>query len=153
MVRDRAGTEQRRRLRRATRDDVGLLAGISGGPEAGRIRATRRILGSLVADVYLAIEGDGSPCGVFMVAYRRSLSQGGLVAEIDLLQCLGPLPPPVAEEVLALLLDGALRRAQRRGCVAVSVAAEDEARERLLAAAGFEAFAGRRLLPLRKGDA
>ncbi len=152
MPRERAGTEQRRRLRRANRDDVGLLAGIVGGPEPGRVRATRRILGSLAADVYLSIEGDGSTSGVFMVAYRRSLLAGGLVAEIDLLRCLAPIPSPAREEVLRLLLEGALLRARRRGCVAVSAGVDDESRGALLERAGFEAFAGRVLLPLLKQD-
>ena len=88
-----------------------------------------------------------------MVAYRRSLAQGGLVAEIDLLRCVAPLPPEAGDEVLAFLLEGALLRARRRGCVAIWAAEEDEDRARLLGRSGFEAFAGRRLLPLRTGDA
>lgn len=153
MPRERAEGDLRRKLRRATRDDVGLLARIMGGPERGRIRTARRILAGLVSDVYLAVEADGSPVGVVMVAYRRSLSQGGLVAEIDLLRCVAPLPPEARDEVVGLLLEGAVIRARRRGCVAIWAAEEDEDRARLLGGSGFEAFAGRRLLPLRTGDA
>lgn len=152
MPRERGETEHRRRLRRATRDDVGLLAGIAGGPEPGRVRATRRILGSLASDVYVAVDGDGPPVGVVMVAYRRSLAHGGLVAEIDLLRCLAPLSPEGRREVEALLLDGALHRARRRGARAVSAAADGEGRDDLLARAGFDSVAGRRVLPLVVGD-
>lgn len=140
------------RLRRARRDDIGVLAAVTGGPEAGRIRCLRRILGSLASDVYLALDGAG-PRGVVMVAYHRSIARGGLVGTVDVLASLDPPGAVLSREVGGLLLDCVLERARRRGCVSIEAACEDEGLSALFASAGFEGFAARRSLPLRIGDA
>lgn len=107
------------RLRRARRDDIGALLAVTGGPEPGRIRALRRILGSLQCDVHL-LDGPGDPLGVVAVGYRRSVAEGGLVATVDLLCLLGDggSDPVSALETLAAC---AFERARRRGCVAIEI--------------------------------
>jgi len=125
---------------------------VTGGPEAGRIRCLRRILGSLASDVYLALDGAG-PRGVVMVAYHRSIARGGLVGTVDVLASLDPTGAVLSREVGGLLLDCVLERARRRGCVSIEAACEDEGLSALFASAGFEGFAARRSLPLRIGDA
>jgi hypothetical protein len=120
------------RVRRARREDVGKLAERAGGPAAGRIRAVRRLLKTLVADVYV-LERDRGIDGVVAVTYRRSLAEGGLQATIDSLHCLGPGDAEERQADLLRLLDCALSRAERRGCVAVVCTSDSgEVREELL---------------------
>ena len=73
-------------LRRARREDIHALIPLTSGPMAGRVRALRRLLKTLVADVYVRCS-DKEIHGCVAVVYRRSLREGGLTATIDLLFC------------------------------------------------------------------
>lgn len=139
------------RLRRARRDDIGSLLPVTGGPEPGRIRALRRLLGSLQCDVHV-LDGPGGPLGVVAVGYRRSVAEGGLVATVDLLCLLGGGggDPGAALETLTVC---AFERARRRGCVAIEIEFPEglgaEARARV-APGDPAAIAARRVHRLRE---
>lgn len=134
------------RFRRARREDIHLLLPLTSGPEPGRVRALRRLLKSLAADVYLHFEGE-TPVGCVAVIYRRSLAAGGLVATIDSLAPLAAAPD--AETERRTLLEYALHRARRRGCVAID-AAVDEAAAAAAEASGLRPGPRQWLASLRK---
>ena len=128
------------RLRRARRDDIPALLGVVGGPLAGRPRALRRILKTLAADVYVLDRGKRID-GVVAVFYRRSVREGGLVAIIDALATFahgdesageGPRSTDVAS-----LLEHAIERARKRGCVAVHAAIDSASLRAALGERGF----------------
>jgi N-acetylglutamate synthase-like GNAT family acetyltransferase len=128
------------RLRRARREDIPALLGVVGGPAAGRARALRRILKTLAADVYV-LDRDRRIDGVVAVFYRRSLHEGGLVATIDALASFAHgedgsderSPGADAES----LLEHAIERAKKRGCVAVHVAIDSASLRSALGERGF----------------
>lgn len=126
------------RVRRARRDDVPRLVPWVGGPVAGRPRALRRLQRSLSSDLYV-LEREGALRGVVAVGYRRSLARGGLVATIDELRLLPSVGGAAAAAApdLELLLDCALTRAQRRGCVSIDAAPGDTGVGAALLARGF----------------
>lgn len=138
------------RLRRARRADIAALLDQVGGPPGTRLRALSRILKTLVADVYVIDEG-GALRGVVAVTYRRSLAHGGLVATIDLLRAL--TGEGVCEEsrsaLTAQLVECALFRARRRGCVAIDASAADPDSAQALERAGFAPVAAVRVCSLR----
>jgi hypothetical protein len=115
------------RLRRARRDDIPALLGVVGGPEPARARALRRVLKTLAADVYV-IDRDRRIDGVVAVFYRRSVRAGGLVAMIDALETFagddGEENGGRAGDLDALL-EHAIERARKRGCVAVCAEAAE----------------------------
>lgn len=131
----RPGTEVR--IRRARRQDVAALLECVGGPAAGRVRALRRLLKTLAADVYV-VDRAGAVEGVVAIHYRRSLACGGLLATIDAMMSLRSGEEQRSED-LALLADCALERARRRGCVGVDSAVEGAEARRVLGDMGFEA--------------
>ncbi|MEO2169605.1 MAG: hypothetical protein ABGY42_16100 [bacterium] len=133
-------------FRRARREDIHALLALTSGPEAGRIRALRRLLKTLVADTYIRRK-DGEITGCVGVLYRRSLACGGLVATIDTLSCTGGEPAGATE-----LLDFALARARRRGCVGVDFATADPALEAALTSRGFTAPGRHWVANLRKEE-
>jgi hypothetical protein len=122
MQRDAPPSTRRARLRRARRADTPTLLECVGGPPAGRARALRRLEKALAADVYVIDEG-GRLAGAVAVIYRRSLAEGGLVATVDWLALLGD--DAAAATHIAELVDCALSRARRRGCVAIDAAPSD----------------------------
>jgi len=125
-----------------------VLLAVAGGPEVGRLRALRRLLKTLVADVYL-LERDGAVRGVVAVVYRRSLAQGGLVATIDALELLGESSAVDRAGDAKLLAACALSRAERRGCVAVDAAITAPEAVAAIEGAGFAAVAPQRWRSLR----
>lgn len=108
-----AWIENRRvKIRRATRRDVVAI-----GTMLGRsipVRFGRRAVADRRDEVYVAQEVDGPLVGVVGLAYRRSLSAAGVVAEVD------PLAG-ARETVVAGLLDFAIDRGRARGCVRLVV--------------------------------
>ncbi|MFP6664301.1 MAG: hypothetical protein VCC00_08895 [Deltaproteobacteria bacterium] len=133
-------------FRRARREDIHALLALTSGPEAGRIRALRRLLKTLVADIYIRRKND-TITGCVGVLYRRSLAHGGLVATIDTLNCTSDEPAGSTE-----LLDFALARARRRGCVSVDFATADPGLEAALASRGFTSPARQWVANLRKEE-
>jgi len=105
------------RVRRARREDIGALVDCVGGPPPGRVRALRRLLKTLAADVYV-LDRSGSLDGLVAIHYRRSLTHGGMLATIDALMPLGAAEDTRRED-LGRLVECALTRARRRGCVAI----------------------------------
>ena len=144
-----AAAEASARLRRARREDISALIGIVGGPEPARARALRRVLKTLAADVYV-LDREHRIEGVVAVFYRRSLRAGGLVATIDALETFATDPELDGDDRNALL-DHALERARRRGCVAIDAATDGERLQRALASRGFQSATARwmRALPPR----
>ena len=134
-------------LRRARREDIHALIPLTSGPMAGRVRALRRLLKTLVADIYVRCSGD-EVRGCVAIVYRRSLQQGGLTATIDLLFSTedGESGDQVREE----LLDHALQRARRRGCVAIDCATDDPQLARAINARGFQPGGTQWVASLRK---
>jgi N-acetylglutamate synthase-like GNAT family acetyltransferase len=136
-------------FRRARREDIRTLLALTRGPEVGRVRALRRLLKTLAADIYIRRAG-GTITGCVGVIYRRSLAHGGLVATIDTLACLTGEPASVVESIE--LLDFALARARRRGCVGVDFATADPNLEAELKNRGFTAPTRQWVANLRKGE-
>jgi hypothetical protein len=136
------------RLRRARREDIPALLPVVGGPAHGRLRALRRILKTLVADVYVLDDG-GTLRGVVAVLYRRSVAHGGLVATIDLLALLPGCPDEGAAETVRRLVECALSRARRRGCIAADSGLGEPFVVEALEAAGLQPVATQRVLSLR----
>lgn len=130
-------TARATRVRRARREDISVLVEITGGPPAGRIRALRRLLKTLAADVYV-VDRRGSLDGVVAIHYRRSLARGGLIATIDAMASLRHRDDEIHED-LALLVAYALRRAGLRGCVAIDCTVATPEVRNLLDDNGFEA--------------
>src|SRR5215831_2776478 len=122
MHRDAPPSTRRARLRRARRADNPALLECVGGPPAGRARALRRLEKTLAADVYVIDDGERL-VGVVAVIYRRSLAEGGLVATVDWLAPLGD--DDDAPAAIGALVDCALSRARRRGCVAIDATPGD----------------------------
>ncbi len=134
-------------LRRARREDIHALIPLTSGPMAGRVRALRRLLKTLVADVYVRCS-DKEIQGCVAVVYRRSLREGGLTATIDFLFCTEE--GTTGDQARGELLDLALRRATRRGCVAVDCATDDTALADAIAARGFQPGRTQWVTSLRK---
>ncbi len=125
------------RVRRARREDIGVLAETAGGPPAGRIRALRRLLKTRAADVYV-VDRNESLDGVIALHYHRSLSRGGLIATLDTITSFRGSDGEVRID-LELLMTYALRRADRHGCVAIDCAVAAPEVRKLLNDNGFEA--------------
>lgn len=125
------------RCRRAKRDDITALVDCVGGPTAARVRVLRRLFKTLAADVYV-LDREGAVAGVVALHYRRSLALGGLLATIDAMMSLRSGAEAIRED-LSLLMQCALTRAQRRGCVGIDAALADEHVRQLLRDNGFEA--------------
>ena len=123
------------RVRRARREDIAALKSRVGGPGAGRVRALRRLIKTLTADAYV-IDRDGAVDGVVVVVYRRSFSQGGLVATIDALEAMRFGADEIREDI-ELLVECAVRRATRRGCVGIDTGVAGEIVRDVLVARGF----------------
>lgn len=115
---------------------MSVLVESVGGPAAGRVRALRRLLKTLAADVYV-IDRGGVVAGLVALHYRRSLALGGLLATIDAMMSLRS-ERDARREDLALLIDCALRRAGSRGCVGIDTNVADEAAREMLRDNGFE---------------
>ncbi len=130
-------TARATRIRRARREDISVLIEITGGPPVGRVRALRRLLKTLAADVYV-VDRRGSLDGVVAIHYRRSLAHGGLIATIDSIASLRSRDDEVHED-LELLAACALRRAVARGCVAIDCTVTTPEVRNLLDDNGFEA--------------
>ena len=129
-MRGESNEKEPMRVRRVRRGDIAALVDCVGGPAAGRVRALRRLQKTLVADVYV-IDRAGAIDGVVAIHYRRSLAHGGLVATIDAMMTLRSGDEAHRED-LALLIDCALTRARRRGCIGIdSTVADAEVRETL----------------------
>ncbi|MDG2308880.1 MAG: hypothetical protein P8R42_30220 [Candidatus Binatia bacterium] len=135
------------RVRRARREDIPTLIQHAGGPAAGRVRALRRLLKTLTADVYV-VDREGALCGVVAVHYRRSLAHGGLLATIDAMVALRP-GDEASREDLGLLVDCAVTRAKRRGCVGIDSGIAAEEVRSALREHGFEAGPEQLGRPLR----
>lgn len=146
------GTEPAERIRRVRRDDISALLHAVGGPEAGRVRALRRLTKTLHADVYV-LDRDATLHGVVAVVYRRSLAHGGLTATIDALTTWSPAGDDARRRDERALVACALSRARRRGCVAVDSALAQPEIRTALAAEGFLPAATQLVLDLRGGDA
>jgi hypothetical protein len=144
------GSEPAERIRRARREDIPALLHAVGGPEAGRVRALRRLTKTLAADLYVLDRG-ASVRGVVAVLYRRSLTHGGLTATIDALAAWTGDDERRGDE--AALLACAIGRARRRGCVAIDAALPHPDIRTALAAEGFIAAAAQLVLDLRRDDA
>ena len=147
----------RSRIRRARREDVAALLDLVGGPPVGRARALRRLQKTLASDLYV-LERDGAIAGVVSIAYRRSLPHGGLVATIDDVRLLGASLAGESdgapfgtfpEQDLEQLLECAVTRAARRGCVAIDTGIADPAVVAALAGRGFAPVAAWRVRSLR----
>jgi len=124
------------RVRRARRQDIAVLAEYVGGPPARRVRALRRLLATLAADVYVVDRG-GTVTALLAVHYRRSLAHGGPLATIDAMRTIGSIDETDRED-LALLVECALTRAKRRGCVAIDSSVNGAAVRETLRENGFE---------------
>jgi len=124
-------------LRRVRRGDEPSLLGCVGGPSVARTRALKRIARTLAADLYVVDRGDRL-VGVVAITYQRSLAAGGLVATVDTLRLLGSdLDPVEADGYRNLLVDCALERARKRGCVSIEVAPSQDGIGELLSVRGF----------------
>src|SRR5262249_37184544 len=146
MRRDQPTDSRRPRVRRARRQDASALERYVGGPEKSRLRALRRRQERLAPDRYVIDEG-GRVRGVVAVTYRRSFAEGGLAATLDTLHVFGApagVPPEAAaqtiDEYRRLLVDCALERARRRGCLAFDAAPSDVPTQALLETRGFVAL-------------
>lgn len=137
MAERRSETAKATRVRRARRDDITTLVECAGGPAAGRVRAVRRLLKTLAADVYV-LEREGEVCGLVAIHYRRSLALGGLLATIDAILSLRT-DETAARDDLARLTECALHRAERRGCVGIDSSVADEGARQMLRDNGFQA--------------
>jgi GNAT superfamily N-acetyltransferase len=138
------------RIRRARREDIPALLHLVGGPEAGRVRALRRLTKTLAADVYV-IDRDGAVHGVVAVLYRRSLAHGGLAATIDTIAAWTASSDHQRSDDAAALLACAIERARRRGCVAIDTALPAPELRTALEAQGFTPGATQLVLALRAG--
>ena len=136
-------------LRRARREDIHALISLTSGPVAGRVRALRRLLKTLAADVYIQTS-DSEIHGCVAILYRRSLRNGGLTATIDTLVSTQTGRP--GEETRQDLLDLALHRARKRGCVAIDCATDDPALTDAIAATGFQPGGAQWVTSLRKDE-
>jgi hypothetical protein len=136
-------------LRRARREDIHALIPLTSGPMAGRVRALRRLLKTLVADVYVRVANDDIN-GCVAILYRRSLQNGGLTATIDTL--ISTEAGTSGDQARQELLDLALQRARRRGCVAVDCATDDPELAGAIAATGFQPGGSRWVTSLRKDE-
>lgn len=134
-MRREGGKNDGTRVRRARREDIAVLHPVAGGPAAGRVRALRRLLKTLVADVYVVDRG-GRIDGVISLNYRRSLRSGGLVATIDVLLAFREGAPEKQADI-ALLIDHGLLRANKRGCVAIEGWSADPDHVEALHSQGF----------------
>ena len=146
------GTEPGERIRRARREDIDALLHAVGGPEAGRVRALRRLTKTLAADLYV-LDRAASVHGVVAVLYRRSLAHGGLTATIDALAAWTTEGDAERRRDEAALLACAIGRARRRGCVAIDTALPHPDIRTALAAEGFLPAAPQLVLDLRSGAA
>jgi hypothetical protein len=139
------------RIRRARREDIPALLHLVGGPEAGRVRALRRLTKTLVADVYV-VDRDATVLGVVAVLYRRSLAHGGLAATIDTIAAWTSSSSDQRRHDESALLACAIERARRRGCVAIDTALPAPELRTALEAQGFTPSATQLVLALRAGD-
>jgi hypothetical protein len=142
--------DQRRdeRIRRARREDIPALLHLVGGPEAGRVRALRRLTKTLAADLYV-LDRSSAVQGAVAVIYRRSLAHGGLTATID---TIAAWPDDGGARIAgdtAALVACAVQRARRRGCVAIDTALPAAGLRDALAAQGFATAAPQLVLDLR----
>jgi len=140
------------RIRRARREDIAALLHVVGGPEAGRVRALRRLTKTLAADLYV-LDRHAALHGVVAVVYRRSLAHGGLTATIDALEAWSEDGQDQRQSDAAALLACAISRARRRGCVAIDSALAAEQVRTALDAEGFTPTARQLVLTLRDGAA
>lgn len=143
------------RIRRARREDIPALLHVVGGPEAGRVRALRRLTKTLTADLYV-LDRAAAVHGVVAVIYRRSLAHGGLTATIDTVRAWSDDDGGhQARRDTEALVACAIARARRRGCVAIDTAVPADALHGALEAQGFTPHATQLLLDLRDhaGDA
>jgi len=140
------------RIRRARREDIPALLHVVGGPEAGRVRALRRLTKTLTADVYV-LDRDATVHGVVAVIYRRSLTHGGLAATIDALAAWSAEDANDRSRDTAALLACAITRARRRGCVAIDSALDSTPIRSALEAEGFTPSASQLVLALRDAAA
>ena len=140
------------RIRRARREDIPALLHVVGGPEAGRVRALRRLTKTLDADLYVLDRG-ALVHGVVAVVYRRSLAHGGLAATIDTLEAWATGDEDVRRRDAVALLSCAISRARRRGCVAIDTALAADQIRSALEAEGFTPGASQLVLVLRDGAA
>jgi len=109
-----AWIENRRvKIRRATRHDLAAIARLLGRPIP--VRFGRRAVADRRDDVYVAEDVDADLVGVVGLAYRRSLSAGGVVVDVDPLQ-------GVRHTVVEGLFDFAVDRARARGCLRLVIA-------------------------------
>jgi hypothetical protein len=134
-MRREGGKNDEALLRRARREDIAILHPAVGGPAAGRVRALRRLLKTLVADVYV-LDRTGRIDGVISLNYRRSFAAGGLVATIDVLLAFREGASEKQADI-ALLLDHGLLRANKRGCVAIEGCGMDTGLTEALRSQGF----------------
>ncbi len=125
------------RLRRARREDIPALCDHVGGPPAGRVRALRRLLKTLSADVHV-IDREGHIDGFVSVTYRRSFTHGGLLATVDAMMSFRESAERRRED-LALLATNACHRAEQRGCVAIDGAVVGAEEREALRERGFAA--------------
>lgn len=105
--------DRRVKIRRATRHDLEAIGALLG--RAIPVRFGRRTVADRRDEIYVADEIGTGVVGVVGLAYRRSLSLGGVVADFD------PLEGRRRTVVLGLL-EFALARARGRGCVRAIVA-------------------------------
>lgn len=138
------------RIRRARREDIPALLHLVGGPEAGRVRALRRLTKTLAADVYV-LDRDATVQGVVAVIYRRSLAHGGLAATIDTVAAWSAGPSEQRKHDADALVACAIERARRRGCVAIDTALPEPEVRSALEALGFTPGATQLVLGLRAG--
>lgn len=106
--------DRRVKVRRATRHDLVAIGTLLG--RVVPVRFGRRAVADRRDEIYVADEPGAGIVGVVGLAYRRSLSAGGVVVDLD----------PLAgrrSAVVAGLRDFAVARARARGCVRVVVAA------------------------------
>lgn len=135
-MRREGGKNDEALLRRARREDIAILQPAVGGPTAGRVRALRRLLKTLVADVYV-LDRAGRVDGVISLNYRRSFAAGGLVATIDALHVFRE-EAATRQADTALLLQHGLLRANKRGCVAIEGCGMDNGLTEALRSQGFD---------------
>jgi N-acetylglutamate synthase-like GNAT family acetyltransferase len=137
------------RIRRARREDIPALLHLVGGPEAGRVRALRRLTKTLTADLYV-LDRASAVQGAVAVIYRRSLAHGGLTATIDTIAAWPHEDTGErAHRDTAALLACAIARARRRGCVAIDTALQRTELRAALEAEGFIPGALQLVLDLR----
>jgi N-acetylglutamate synthase-like GNAT family acetyltransferase len=141
------------RIRRARREDIPALLHLVGGPEAGRVRALRRLTKTLTADLYV-LDRASAVQGAVAVIYRRSLAHGGLTATIDTIEAWPDEDTGArARGDTAALLACAIARARRRGCVAIDTALPSTELRATLEAQGFIPGATQLVLNLREDAA